>query len=238
MILLLVAFIAGMLTVLAPCVLPVLPVILGRTAIQRGKYTPYVVILSLSLSLLLFTLGVKTTQFFVEVPPVVWTLLGGGLLFLTGAYMLFPRLSLQNSTFERSATQTVGKGVRLHSYGGDMLAGAALGPVFASCSPTYFFILATILPLNFVWGSVAILSYTIGLALALLIVALTGNAILSKVRNHEAYQAFVTRVVGVLFVIVGLLIVTGFEKNIEIHLFEKSMFDSTRLEYYLLPLVP
>ena len=57
MLLFLIAFIAGVLTVLAPCVLPLLPVIVGGSVsggVNRAR--AYTVALSLGVSVILFTL--------------------------------------------------------------------------------------------------------------------------------------------------------------------------------------
>ena len=51
------------------------------------------------------------------------------------------------------------------------MIGAALGPVFSSCSPTYALIVATVLPQSFLSGLFYISVYVIGLALMLLLVA-------------------------------------------------------------------
>ncbi|USN58207.1 MAG: hypothetical protein H6767_08000 [Candidatus Peribacteria bacterium] len=48
MALIIVSFLAGVLTILAPCVLPLLPVILGASADDaRDRYRPYIIIVSL-----------------------------------------------------------------------------------------------------------------------------------------------------------------------------------------------
>lgn len=54
-----VSFVAGMITVLTPCVLPVLPVILGGSLTDQDKYRPRVIIVSFACSILLFTLTLQ-----------------------------------------------------------------------------------------------------------------------------------------------------------------------------------
>ncbi len=50
--------------------------------------------------------------------------------------------------------------------------GAALGPVFSTCSPTYSLLLATVFPVSFVAGIGYTLIYAIGLSLMLTIIAI------------------------------------------------------------------
>ena len=58
---------------------------------------------------------------------------------------------------------------------GAVLTGAALGPVFSSCSPLYGYLIVTVLPATPVKGLVLLISYVVGLVGALLLVALAGR---------------------------------------------------------------
>ncbi len=73
----LISFFSGILTVLAPCVLPLLPVILGGSLAGQSKKRPYVIIASLILSLLLFTLLLKASTVLIDVDPIVWDYVAG-----------------------------------------------------------------------------------------------------------------------------------------------------------------
>lgn len=76
-IIILISFFSGILTVLAPCVLPLLPVILGGSLAGQSKKRPYVIIASLILSLLLFTLLLKASTVLIDVDPIVWDYVAG-----------------------------------------------------------------------------------------------------------------------------------------------------------------
>jgi cytochrome c biogenesis protein CcdA len=66
------AFFAGALTILAPCVLPVLPVVLAGSLSEKQKWYPYVVTLSLALSVVLFTVLLKASTVLIDVPSGFW----------------------------------------------------------------------------------------------------------------------------------------------------------------------
>ncbi len=89
---LIISFIAGVLTVLAPCILPLLPVVIGSSAAGRSKWTPYIVVGSLAASIILFTYLLKASTAFIMIPPEFWTYLSGGILILFGVTLLFPSL--------------------------------------------------------------------------------------------------------------------------------------------------
>jgi cytochrome c-type biogenesis protein len=241
MVLLTVALIAGMLTVLAPCILPVLPVILGTTVAQRGKYTPYVVVGALSVSIILFTFLLKATTLFLVVPPEVWASLSGGIIAFFGLLFVYPRIGTYFGRLRKDSQGNetlLARGIHAQSYRGDILVGAALGPVFASCSPTYFLILASILPVSLSMGSAAILAYTLGLALMLLLIVLIGERLIGRLSGFSDASGRLKRTMGVLLIVIGLLIAFGIDKQIEAHLLENSVFDVAEIEYRLLKYLP
>ena len=56
------SFLAGILTILAPCVLPVLPIVLAGSLSDRQKWYPYLVTFSLALSVVVFTVLLKVSM--------------------------------------------------------------------------------------------------------------------------------------------------------------------------------
>lgn len=91
--LLLLAYFSGILTVLAPCVLPLLPIILGTSLQGKQKLMiPFIVIASLSISVFVFSILLKTTTLFLDVPSNFWKYLSGGILVFLGIVTLFPYL--------------------------------------------------------------------------------------------------------------------------------------------------
>ncbi|PIR82933.1 cytochrome C biogenesis protein [Candidatus Kaiserbacteria bacterium CG10_big_fil_rev_8_21_14_0_10_56_12] len=236
MILFLISFFAGVLTVLSPCVLPLLPVIVGGSlAGSRSYRRALTVTLSLGISVFLFTFLLKVSSVFVTVPPAVWNWISGGILLLVGLFFLFPQLwDLIPGTarVNRDSNRLVSKGYLQQSFWGDVLVGAALGPVFSTCSPTYFIVLATVLPISLALGVVDILAYVLGLCLALLAIAVLGQRILDRL-NIVAYgRGWFKRAIGVLFLLIGLLVITDSLAAVERPLY--SIFDETKIEQYFL----
>ena len=241
MTLFLISFIAGVLTVLAPCILPLLPVVIGSGAGARSKWTPYIVIASLGGSILLFTYLLKASTLFITVPQSFWTYLSGGILVVFGFFLFFPgvweRLPFV-SKISTGSNKLVGTGTLKKSFWGDVLVGAALGPVFSSCSPTYFVILATVLPESFLVGTVYLLAYILGLSLILLLIALLGQRIVGKLNVAADPRGWFKRGLGLLFILVGIAVISGFDKILEIAILDAGFFDVTVIENQLLENVP
>lgn len=233
---LLLSFFAGVLTVLAPCILPLLPVIIGSGAAGRSRLTPYIVIASLSLSIFVFTLLLKVSTIFITIPNSFWAYFSGSILILIGLIYAFPSLwekvPLVGKLGVRS-NKLVGAGHQKHNFAGDVLIGAALGPVFSSCSPTYFLILASVLPASFVLGTVYLLAYIIGLAAILLAIAILGQKFTTKLTGLSDPKGWFKRGLGIIFLVIGLAIFTGFDKTFEIWILD-SGFNTTQFENRLL----
>jgi len=117
---------------------------------------------------------------------------------------------------------------------GQILLGAALGPTFASCSPVYFLILATVLPANFWHGLVALLAYGFGLSLVLFLIAFFGQKIVSHLRWSADPRGFFRRGLGVLFLLIGVAILFGWDKIAEAWVIRQGFFDVTTVEDRLL----
>jgi cytochrome c-type biogenesis protein len=232
-----IAFIAGVLTVLAPCILPLLPVVIGSSATGRSKATPYIVVASLGASIILFTFLLKASTAFISIPQSFWTYLSGGILVFFGVTLLFPKVwesipGLSNATIR--SNKLLGSGHKKKSFWGDVLIGAALGPVFSTCSPTYFVILASVLPASFALGTVYLLAYVLGLSLILLLIALLGERFASKLTSLSDPKGTFKRFLGLVFVVLGVLIILGLDKALETKLLDSGYFDVTKIEQKLL----
>jgi cytochrome c-type biogenesis protein len=232
-----VAFLAGVITAFTPCVFFVLPVILG-TALSGGRAsTPYVVVLSLALSIILSTLLLKTSEALMGIPPSVWSFVSGGILLLLGTMLFFPGLRLLPS-WGGIGERMLERGVSRGSHVGDIIVGASLGPIFSSCSPTYFLILATVFPLSYAEGLFYVTLYTFGLALVLLLVALLGTHGAEKLSWFSNPHGAPMRGVGALFIGIGILIITGMSHRIETFLVREMPEYVFSLEYYLIDSIP
>lgn len=240
MLLLLISFIAGILTILAPCVLPLLPVIIGGSISGKTKERarPYIIAGSLAVSIVVFTLLLKLSTLLINLSPSVLDYIAGGLLVALGLVSIFPELweKLMIALNWQAASQRfLGKGEHnKDKYIGPILIGVALGPVFASCSPTYAFILASVLPHSFVSGLIYLITYSIGLVLALLVVSLVGKKFISRFSWAIDTHSLFRRIIGLIFVLIGVAIITGQEIKIETWVANHMPFDETKIEQVLL----
>ena len=259
------AFVAGVLTTLAPCVLPLLPVIVGgslvpteatteptaqtadgaggvatrrRVRVSAAHRRALVITASLGASIILFTLLLKASTALIGVPSSVWQYLSGGLLVLLGLVSLFPglwdavsmRLGLQARTTKGLAAARGREGTW-----GAVLTGAALGPVFTSCSPLYGYVIVTVLPADLAQGLLLLVVYAAGLCLTLLAIALLGQRAVRGARWAADPHGWFRRGIGAVFIVVGLLVLTGVMKDLETLLVESSPWQPWTLDEGLIP---
>lgn len=230
--LLVLSFVAGVLTVLAPCVLPLLPVIIGGSLEDTKVVRPVVITLSLAASIVLFTLLLKASTLLIEIPQAFWTYFSGGIILLFAVSLLFPitwakfvnKIVPSKFSLKHKSEKVAFEQSKKDGYGSMILLGAALGPVFASCSPTYFLILGTVLPQSFFVGLVYLIVYAIGLALVMFLVAFAGQKTLGRLNGLSNPHGWFKRTLGILFLIVALAILTGYDKKLEAKILESDTF--------------
>lgn len=240
MLLLLISFLAGVLTILAPCVLPVLPVMVGGTLSGKAKdrARPYVIVASLAVSIVFFTLLLKVSTVAVNLSPNALTDFAGGLLIALGLAAAVPELwerIVTGLNLEAASLRLLGRSEKSQNqYTAPILTGVALGPVFSSCSPTYAFILASVLPSSFLAGFIYLIAYTLGLVAILLVILVSGRKYITRypwaINTHSLFR----RSLGLVFIVIGLAFITGYQVKAELWVANHLPFDETRIERVLL----
>lgn len=227
------ALVAGALTTLAPCSLTLLPVVLGGSLQGADSQHPtrraMTIVAALAASVVAFTLMLRATTALLAVPDAAWRWLSGGLLVLLGAASLWPGLwdrvaigSGLNAASARGLARARGRSGLV----GAALTGAALGPVFTSCSPLYAYVVVTVLPAEFGRGMALLLAYVVGLAAVLLLIALLGQRALRRLRWALDPESVARRVIGALFIVLGVLIITGLMRSIETWILDHVWLDA------------
>ncbi len=243
MLLLITSFLAGILTVFAPCVLILLPVIVGSslatdTDKRADRLKPFIISASLGVSVLLFTLLLKASTLLINVDPQVWKSISGGIVVLLGLSLLFPLMWAKMSArigLEHSSNTFLARVSKQTGVGGYILTGAALGPVFSACSPVYAVILATVLPVNLALGLVYMTLYATGLSLALLAIAIGGRRLTKRLNWTAKPGGWFRRSLAILLIVVGLAVITGFDKKVQTWILVHVPLNSTKLEEKLIP---
>jgi cytochrome c biogenesis protein CcdA len=215
--LLLASFIAGLLTILAPCAITLLPVIIGGSVQSGHKYRPLVVAASLGISIFLFGGLLKGLTEIIDFSPLFWRIVSGLLIIFVGLTLLFPlawtKLAIKLKLYK--SEELLQKNATKEDFKSAILLGASLGPVFTTCSPTFLFIVAIILPQNFWTGMINLVAYTLGVVLLLLVVGYLGQTIVKKLKFAVNPNGWFKKIIAILLILVGAAVITGFDKTLE-----------------------
>lgn len=232
--LILLSFLAGIITIAAPCVLPLLPIIIGGSIAEGEQKSrvdslrPLIIAASLAVSVVVFTLLIKATTALLGVPQEVWQWLSASIIILLGVNYLRPELWEKVSVkfgLGQKTNSKLGKAHQKGGWGGAVLTGAALGPVFNSCSPTYALIVATVIPVSFIEGLTYLIAYALGMSLALLGISYLGSGFLARFKNISNPKGNFKKGMGILFILVGLAVAFGFDKKAQAYVLEKGWYD-------------
>lgn len=225
MTILLVSFFAGILTVLAPCVLPLLPIILWASIEDdKDKYRPYIIIFSLSISIIIFSLLLKATTLLIWFDKAILTTVSWIIIMFFWFITLFPDLWKKFSTkigFAWKSNEWLWKSATKKWVLWSVLIWFSLWPVFSSCSPTYAIILAVILPVSFLFWLINLFAYVLWLAVVLLVIALLWQKFTWKLRWISDPKSKFKKVLWIIFLLVWLAILTWFDKIVESKLIDK-----------------
>lgn len=214
------AFLAGVFSTLSPCVLPLLPVILG-TAVAESRYGPAALAAGLALSFVTIGLFFAVAGQSIGLDQSALRVFAGLVLVLIGATLALPALSYK---FAEAAAplsnwaDTSFGGFSTVGLKGQFALGLLLGAVWSPCvGPTLG--AASVLAAqgkDLVQVALTMGSFGIGAALPLLLLGLLSREAMLRWRNKLLGAGQNGKVVlGVILTLIGLLVLTGLDKQIE-----------------------
>ncbi|MBP9686814.1 MAG: cytochrome c biogenesis protein DipZ [Candidatus Doudnabacteria bacterium] len=231
---LLLALIAGILTIAAPCILLPLPILLGASVGQTHRLRPLFItlgfvttfsILGISLNVLVQRAGVDPNTLR-TIAVVVLTLFAGSMIWPKPFELLTAHLS-GLITSASQAGQRAGSG----NFGGFVM-GVIIGIVWAPCAGP---ILGSILTLiaqesNTVRAFGLLLAYAVGAGIPMLLIAYGGQALTQKVRFLAQYSSRLQQVFGIVLLLVAASIYFQYDTKIQALLVRTFPVIGTNLE--------
>lgn len=211
------AFLAGVLSFLSPCVLPLIPsyvsfitgLSLEDAGGRRWAAVTHALFFVLGFTVIFVALGASATALggLLRYHRVWLERIGGGLIVLFGLYLLG---AFQWSVLARE------RRIHLHDkpvgYLGSALVGLAFGAGWSPCiGPILGAVLTyTSATATLGQGIVLLLAYSLGLGLPFLVAALAIDRFIGWFQRYRRFIPIVTRVAGGILVLVGVLLATGY----------------------------
>lgn len=213
------AFLAGLLTILSPCVLPLVPVVFA-TAHNRHRWGPLALGSGLALSFVAVGIFLATAGFALGLDPDILRNAGAVLLVAFGVILLVPAaqhwLSAAATPMGSIAERLMPAG--RNALGQQFSIGAVLGIVWLPCvGPT----LGAALVLasqgqNLGQVSMVMLAFGIGAALPLILIGtLSAKAFATRRGTVGQFGRAGRSVLGAILTVVGLAILTGLDRQFE-----------------------
>lgn len=214
------SLVAGSLTTLSPCVFPLLPLVVGG-AVQASPLAPIVMGAGMAASFSVLGVLVGVAGPAIGLDPGMLRVAGAVLLIAFGVVLLVPALGARFTALmtplASSANQATAK-LESRSLSDAFLVGALLGMVWSPCSGP---LLASALTLvategGALRGGLILGLFGVGAAIPLVVVAYASRAGFQSMRAWVVGRAeAIKKTFGVVIVIVGVMILTGVDKQLE-----------------------
>lgn len=217
---LLFAYAAGVLTLINPCVLPVLPIVLA-TALQASRHGPLALAAGMSLSFVFLGLAVTTFGYAVGLREEDISHAGAVLMIGFGLILLVPRFSAAFSTATAGVAASADAGmdqIDRNTLRGQFLGGILLGAVWSPCvGPT----LGGAISLasqgkNLGWAAAIMIFFALGVSTIILALGYGArSALMSRQDTMRRFANAARPVMGVMFIAVGLMLFFNIHHIIE-----------------------
>lgn len=217
---LLLAFVAGLLTLINPCVLPVLPIVLA-SAMQAGRYGPLAIAAGMCLSFVTLGMLISTVGYSIGLTEELMSRIGAVMMILFGLILLIPRLNSAFATATTSLSQNAEGNLSqmpITSLKSHFFGGLLLGAIWSPCvGPTLGGAISMASQGTDLWRAFLIM-LSFGLGVSTVIIALgfgTQEAIRKRQKSLGGLARAAKPLMGITFVLVGLIIFFKFHYVIE-----------------------
>jgi len=208
------AFLSGIVTILSPCILPVLPIILSGTV--GGKRKPVGVVTGFIVSFSLFTLALSALVQALSISVDTLRIVAIVIIISFGITLLIPKLQLALESILSKVARTKGSSKRDGFFGG-VLTGLSLGLVWTPCvGPIMASVISLAVSQQVDGGSVIIVAaYSLGTALPMFAIMAGGRKLLNHFPKLTGKTKEIQRFFGIIMIIAGLMIGFGIDRSFQ-----------------------
>ena len=224
-------FIAGMATVITPCVLPVLPAVLSGSVGSRLRPVAIVTGMSFTFTLMgVLISAVASFTFFTEYLrwfSILFIMGMGAILFDEDINQIYTNITSSIMNFGRQHVSFLGslesKAPKEGLLGG-LILGMSLGILWIPCvGPILGSVFAFVAESSastgdLLHGTILLLVYSLGVSIPMLIIAYSGKSISGRVSWFVKRGAFFKKLSGFVLIMVGLMMLFGIDKLIQARL--------------------
>ncbi len=214
------AFLAGLLSILSPCVLPLLPIVLG-TAASEHRGGPFALAGGVALSFVAIGLFVATVGFAIGLNGEVFRTAAAILMIGVGVVLAMPTLQVRLATaggpISNWADQRI-NAIQSRGLAGQFGVGVLLGAVWSPCAGPTLGAASLLAAQGSSLGqdTLTMLAFGIGAAAPLVGIGLASRQAMVRWRDRLIASGKGAKIaLGLLLVVLGAMIVSGFDKRLE-----------------------
>jgi cytochrome c biogenesis protein CcdA len=221
------AGLAGVLSTLSPCVLPILPIVLG-TAASEHRAGPLALAAGLALSFVAIGMFIATVGFSIGLTGDVFRMLAAVLMIGIGLVLMVPQFSMRLAAAGGPAGNWVEQrfgGFSTSGLQGQFAVGLLLGAVWSPCVGPTLGAASVLAAKGESLGQVALtmLSFGIGAGLPLVLLGMLSREALMRWRTRLLQAGGKGKMIfGAVLLTAGMLVFTGLDKTLEAKLVEMS----------------
>jgi len=226
LLLLVFSFLAGFVTILAPCIWPVLPIILSSSISDNKTYQrPLGITLGIMLSFTIFTLSASYLVSIFHLDPNALRILAVVIIIFLGLTMIIPALATMFELFVSRLSNLFGQ--KTANTGGGfsrgLITGLALGIVWSPCAGPILASIAALAATRQVSFPVILitLAYITGVSIPLFAFAFGGQQLIFRAKSLNKYTEKIQRLFGVVMILAAVAIFTNYDQTLQLQLLAK-----------------
>ena len=216
------SFLAGVVTILSPCILPVLPIVL-TSSIAGGKNRPLGVVLGFVLSFTFFTLFLTAVVRAIGISSDLLRSVSVLIILLFGIALILPKFQIFLERLFVKLASFVPKTSGKSGFSGGLIMGVSIGLLWTPCvGPILGSVIALAVTGAVTGTALAItLSYSLGTAGPMLAIVYGGRSLLNRVPWLLKNTGKIQKVFGVLMIITAVGIYFNFDRNFQAYILDK-----------------
>ncbi len=216
------AFLAGIVTVLSPCILPILPIVLSGS-ISGGKRKPLGIITGFIVSFTFFTLFLSTIVKITGLSGDFLRVLSIIIIFSFGLGLLVPKFqTILETVFVRLAKLVPSAGNKT-GYTGGVIIGMSLGLLWTPCVGPILAAVISLALTGVVNGTTFLItfSYALGTAIPMFLITYGGRQLLTRVPGLLQNTSKIQKVFGAVMVLTAIAIFFNIDRQFQTFILEK-----------------
>ncbi len=218
-------FIAGMATVITPCVLPILPAVLSGSV--GSRFRPLAIVTGMTITFTLMGILISALASFVFFTEylrwfsILFIIGMGAVLFdddINNAYVNVSSSVVNFARMHVSFLGSVSSVAPREGLLGGLFLGMSLGVIWIPCvGPILGAVFAYVAESsasagNILHGVILLVTYSLGVGIPMLIIAYSGKSVSGRVKWFVKRGHFFKRLSGMILILVGLMMLFGIDK--------------------------